>query len=473
MQIEIDQKNLVHKNENKYYWLVLIVSIITYIGLAFTIVGIFIMLGFFVLSLLFHALMMGNIRINAVKLSEKQFPDVFRTAEQLCEQMEIPRVPDIYVMESGGILNAFATRFFGRNMVVLYSDFFELVRRNKEDEVAFVLAHELVHIKRKHVSKLLFIMPAMWMPGLAELYLRACEYTCDRCAAYFIGNTEAAKNSLTILAIGKTLYQDVDQTEYIKQVQNETGFFVWLSEKLSTHPPLPKRINEIEVFFGEKGEDFHDKEGSKKKVWIWVPASILAVGFLGFGAYAAVKLIPVPDLFSDWEAEFEAEGEVPPVIDAVVKGDTKRVAELLDAGEDVNQKDFSALTPLHWAVQDANLEMVEVLLAAGADPNYEDYGGMTPLMYGAERGYTDIVTLLVEKEADPNYENYDGMTSLFYAVFSDNLETVQILLERGADVSKKDMSNMTVLMHAIQMGNRDIVELLKKASLKSEGGSSR
>lgn len=463
MHHEIEPRDLVHKNENKYYWLVLIISIITYVSLAISIIGIFIILGLVAISMLFHALMMAHIRINAVKLSEKQFPDVFMTAKELCVQMEIPAVPDIYVMESGGTLNAFATRFFGRNMVVLYSEFFELVRYNQEEEVAFVLAHELAHIKRKHISKMLFILPAMWIPGLAELYLRACEYTCDRYAAYYIGNNEAAKNSLTIFAIGKTLFHYVDRGEYIKQVKEETGFFVWLSEIFSTHPPLPKRIHEIEVFFGEEEQQFLDKSGSKK-VWLWIPASLLTVGILVMGAYFFIDHIPMLDLFADLEEGIESDGEVPPVIDAVVIGDTQKVTELLDEGEDVNVEDYSGLTPLHWAVQDDNLEMVELLLDAGADPNYEDYNGITPLMSGAERGFNEIVSVLIEAGADPNYVNYEEMTPLFYAVFSDNVQTVQILLEKGADVTQRDISSMTPLMHAIQLGNRDIIDVLKEAS---------
>ena len=254
MNQEIPLQSLVHKNEKKYFWLVLIISLVTYVGLIASIIGIFIILGLFALSLFLHALSLGHIRANAVKLTEKQFPEVYGQVKKLCEAMEIKQVPDVYVMESQGILNAFATRFFGRNMVVLYSEIFELAHHEAKDELAFVIAHELAHIKRNHLTKMMFILPAMWIPGIAELYLRACEYTCDRYAAYYINNREAAKRSLTILAVGKELYQQVNRAEYLEQMNKEKGFFVWLSEMLSTHPPLPKRINEIRHFNGYKGD---------------------------------------------------------------------------------------------------------------------------------------------------------------------------------------------------------------------------
>ena len=139
--------------------------------------------------------------------------------------MELTHVPDIYIVESGGKLNAFATRFFGRNMVVIYSEIFELYKNEGEDELSFVIAHELAHIKRRHISKMMFILPAMWIPGLGELYLRACEYTCDRYAAFYVGNTKAAQNSLTILAVGKGLYHDVNRIAYLDQMMYERGIF--------------------------------------------------------------------------------------------------------------------------------------------------------------------------------------------------------------------------------------------------------
>jgi Zn-dependent protease with chaperone function len=192
--------------------------------------------------------MLANIRTNGVKLSPNQFPTVYKKTEILCEKMGIAIMLDVYVMQSDGVLNAFATRFFGRNMVVLYSEFFELIKQGAEDELAFIIAHELAHIKRRHITKQMLILPAMWIPFLGEAYSRTCEYTCDRFGAYYTGNTEASKNSLMILSIGKDLYQDVNQMEFLEQIDQESGFFVWLSEKISTHPPLPKRVREIDLF---------------------------------------------------------------------------------------------------------------------------------------------------------------------------------------------------------------------------------
>ncbi len=463
--MNVAANELVHKNEKKYFWLVLTISIFTYILLSISIIGIFIALFIACMSLFVTALMIGHIRMNAVKLSEHQFPQVYERTKALCAKMDISYVPDVYVMESSGMLNAFATRFFGKNMVVLYSEIFELIEREADDELDFVIAHELAHIKRKHLSKLLVLLPAMWIPGLAELYLRACEYTCDRYAAYYTEKPEAGANGLTIFAIGKSLYKHVDRQAYLQQVEQEKGFFVWLSEILSTHPPLPKRIREIELFFSEE-KGFTVEKKSVGKAWVMGAGAVLVLGAVVFGAYSLIDRFSFQEMLESAEESFSLMDEPPPMIDAVVKGDRNAVTALIENGEDLNVEDTQGFTPLHWAVQDGNDEMVQLLLEAGADSNYEDYSGMTPLMIAAEYASTETVERLIEAGADSNYQDFSGMSAIFYAVYSDNIDTVQLLIDHGADLEMVDIDSQTALMHAIQFGNRDIVEMLKKSSQK-------
>jgi Zn-dependent protease with chaperone function len=454
-------KDLIYKNETKYFSIVVIISILSYIGLALSIFGIFILLGITLLSLFLHALMIGRIRTNAVKLSPIQFPEVYAKTEELCTKMGIAKVPDIYVMQSGGMLNAFATRFFGRNMVVVYSEIFELMNTNAEDELHFILAHELAHIKRNHLSKMMFILPAMWIPGIAELYLRACEYTCDRYAAYYTGSSKASKNSLTMLAIGKDLYLHVNQAEYLQQLNHEKGFFVWLSEVLSTHPPLPKRINEISLLFGET-EQAHTIQKKSKAVWGFSIVSLLLFGIITGGIYFGINQL---DRLLGPLEEFDEEAveeEIPPLIAAVVNGDTVKVNQMIGQGEEVQQEDLYGYTPLDWAVKAGNPKMVELLLESGADPNYESTYGMTSLMVASVIGDPNMIRMLVEGGADPNYQDSSGMTALMHAMYSSDLETVKVLLELGADPDTEDYQKMNAYMKAIELGEREMAEWLKK-----------
>lgn len=68
-----------------------------------------------------HGLFMGRVRGNGVRVSATQFPEVHRLAGQLAKDMELHPLPAMYMLEAGGLLNAFATRFLGRSFVVIYT----------------------------------------------------------------------------------------------------------------------------------------------------------------------------------------------------------------------------------------------------------------------------------------------------------------------------------------------------------------
>ena len=148
-------------------------------------------------------------------------------------------------MQNGGVLNAFATRFVGRNYVVIYSEIFDLIHEERTDELSFIIAHELGHVKRNHILKRLLLFPSFIVPFLGAAYSRACEYTCDN-----IGNAlspNGSKNGLMILAAGKKSFKKVNMDEYLELAEDETGFWKWFAEKVSSHPNLPKRIENVSL----------------------------------------------------------------------------------------------------------------------------------------------------------------------------------------------------------------------------------
>ncbi len=404
--------------------------------------------------------MIGQIRTNAVKLSPAQFPTIYNKVEELCQKMELKKVPDVYVMQSGGVLNAFATRFFGKNMVVVYSEIFDLIEEGCEEELHFILAHELAHIKRNHLGKMVFILPSMWIPGVAEMYLRACEYTCDRYAAYYSGNLGASKNSLMMMAIGKKVFFRVNQAEYMNQINQEKGFFVWLSEILSTHPPLPKRIHAIQTYFSETEPIILTKKS--KSNWVFGSVALLVFGIFVGGIYYGLEAIESFNPIADIEEEEMEIDDTPPIIQAAINGDMEKVKKLSKDVDDIDVEDYTSYTAMDWSIKAGNAEMVKTLLENGADPNNETSYGMTPLMTAAEKGKPEILKLLHSAGADVDYQDVDGgMTPLIYAALGENEDTVKVLLELGADPNLKDYSNMTPYMHAIDTGNENIAKLLE------------
>jgi Zn-dependent protease with chaperone function len=206
-------------------------------------------------SLLFS----GYIKGNAVRVSERQFPEAFALLKSHSEALGLARVPAMYVMHGHGMLNAFAVRLARRNYIVLYADVLELAYQEGEDAVSFIIGHELGHIKRNHVGflKAFCTWPARWMPFLGNAYSRACEYTCDN-IGFNLCPKGAAKGVL-ILAVGKMLYKKIDVEQLLFDYKSEEGFAVTLAEMLSTHPMLIKRlavINQLKNDHSIQADDF-------------------------------------------------------------------------------------------------------------------------------------------------------------------------------------------------------------------------
>lgn len=233
----------VYPKEKFYLFLMFIISLIIYAVLILSVVGIIYLLIGAIFAFFAHGIFIGSVRGNSVRVSNNQFPEVYKMAKELSQKIGFKEVPSIYIMQSGGMLNAFATKFLGRNFVIIYSDVLELAYKEGEAAVAFIIAHELAHIKRKHLIWRSLFYPAMLVPFLGSAYSRACEYTSDLIATQLVPN--GAIQGLTVLATGKRLYQKLNILEIINQSEEEKGFWIWLSEKLSSHPNLIKRINKI------------------------------------------------------------------------------------------------------------------------------------------------------------------------------------------------------------------------------------
>jgi len=420
---ESDLKNrLVHRKENVYFIITLLFSILVYVVLVFSIIGIAIILGFMLISYFFHALSMASIRRNGVQLSEQQFPDIYQKAVNLAKDMELEKVPAIYIMESMGVLNAFASRFFGKNMVVVYSEIFDLVEDNREKELMFVLAHEFAHLKRRHVLVHLLLLPSMFIPFLGNSYLRACEYTCDRYATYYVGNMDAAKEALSMLAIGKRLSAKVNEEAYVEQLSEESGFFAWVSEKLSTHPDLPKRMNALDHWANPEQYPLHREK--KTGIILGIIVSIvLVVFFTGAATLLLENSTALPTLsdsylLEDDEYMYEEEPfDYPPIIEAFTDGDMGLLQQLVDEGEDINEKDSEGFTALQYAVIWGDTEATQWLIENGADVNTMDSWGSTPLMNAVYSDVgVDINELLIENGADKTLTDSDGKTAYDYAV---------------------------------------------------------
>ncbi|WP_088070551.1 M48 family metallopeptidase [Gottfriedia luciferensis] len=462
-------KALVNRKETIYFILLLITSIPLYLLLILSGVGLIVLGILVILPIIAHLVFTAHIRVNGVKITERQFPEVYFRTREISKDMGFYFLPDVYVIQSGGLLNAFATRFFGRNMVVLYSDLFEEIETNPTI-VDFVIAHELAHIKRNHIMKQALVLPANWIPFLGSAYSRACEYTSDRMASHYINNFEASTQALTMLAVGRKYFQTIDQHEYMLNSSREKGFVIWLSEKFMSHPTLPKRIDALYRFHNI--ENTVEFKTPKRVYGIAAILIVLSVGALiGIGALAD-KAIPMAKSFVDG---YEAESEMPkdtPLTAAVLDNDIEKVKKLIKDGADVNELNGDSESPLFTTTylndDHIDLNMLKLLLDSGADPSIGDQDDWTVLHAAVSMGDKDAIDLLLKYGANINQQDIYGETPIFETTYEvDDVKTFQYLVDKGADLTIKNADGMTVNEVAKDNGAKKILKWFdNKSELK-------
>lgn len=216
-------------------------SLLLWIAAAVSIIGIIYaaLLGLF--FFVAHAAFVAHVRGNGVRLAPDQFPELHAAVERLSQRMNLSPAPEAYLMQAGGMLNAFASKFLRSNIVVLFSD---LLDACGEDYAArdMIIAHELGHIKAGHLRWTWFLLPGSLVPFLGTALSRAREYTCDRYGMAGAGRRDSALLGLTILAVGGSHGPHVNREAMAKQREQLNTGWMRIGEWLSTHPPLVSRM---------------------------------------------------------------------------------------------------------------------------------------------------------------------------------------------------------------------------------------
>jgi Zn-dependent protease with chaperone function len=215
-----------------------LLAVVTIIGLVYAV-----MIGVFLFVM--HLALVARVRGNGVRIGPTQFPEIHAAVERLAQRIGMKTVPEAYLIQGGGVLNAFATRFGRSDMVILYTDLLEACG---DDHGArdMIIAHELGHLACGHVRWNFAIAPAMLVPFLSGALSRAREYTCDRYGRAGAGSAESAVLGMTLLAAGGRFGRQLDRRTLMTQRAALNTGWMTIGEWLSTHPPIVKRIAQLD-----------------------------------------------------------------------------------------------------------------------------------------------------------------------------------------------------------------------------------
>ena len=184
-----------------------------------------------------RAIMYAQLRASSVQMSPTQFPEGYRMVVEAAQEFGLRRVPDAYVVLGNGQINAFASGHGFRRFVAVYSDLFEIGGQARDPEaLRFIIGHEVGHLAAGHVSyiRLIFSRLVAYVPLLGQAFSRAQEYTADNHGYAYA--PEGVPGAMGVLSGGKYLGAEVNTHALADRATREKGFWLHLSNWLSSHP---------------------------------------------------------------------------------------------------------------------------------------------------------------------------------------------------------------------------------------------
>lgn len=244
----IDVGALRHPKEKTYGMGVNLVGGLTYASFALFTLGAG-PLGMFLMSWLSEQFFRASVFGNAVKVSEKQYPQIHQMVLKGVADFGLAKVPDTFVFNADGMVNAFAVKFLKKKYVLLTAPSVELLlERGHPLELAAVVGHELGHHAAGHTGywKGQFsFWTNMFLPTLASAYSRACEHTCDRLGAAFAGEPKAMQTALVAIASGSRA-APLNLEAFVAQEAEVPQLVAFLQEILSSHPRTTLRVRALQ-----------------------------------------------------------------------------------------------------------------------------------------------------------------------------------------------------------------------------------
>ena len=192
----------------------------------------------------YRQLTRAGIRGSAVRLSRRQFPDIYAVKDDFARRLGLKRDPEIYLMSGNGVLNAFAASTFGYDFVVIHSELFSNTYDRNKDALAFIVGHELGHLRLGH-TRLWYQLSTAYVdriPLLAGFLSRAREFSCDRHGAYLVPQGE---EGLVLLTAGRYVYKQVDVDELLEQARRFRGFWPVVAQLPQSHPFAVRRVRAL------------------------------------------------------------------------------------------------------------------------------------------------------------------------------------------------------------------------------------
>jgi len=187
-------------------------------------------------------------------ITPQQTPELAELVERGVDRIQ-PGAVDVYLLASRE-MNAYTFGLGSPKVVVLYSALFQTM---DEDEILFILGHELAHVALGHtwlnslVGGMAGIPSSISVTAVLTIaflwWNRACEYSADRGGLLACEKPEKAISALVKLAAGPQAKDQRSLAQAYQQIDAEDDTLMGsLNEALATHPMLIRRIERLREY---------------------------------------------------------------------------------------------------------------------------------------------------------------------------------------------------------------------------------
>ncbi len=217
--------------------------------------------GFFILGIAFtwaYFMFSGKNNLGRLKkVSPNAEPELWHLVNQTIQKWQLSEI-DIYLNPTSRI-NASASDF-GKDFIVLNQGLLQAIQN--EDQIKFVIGHELGHIGLNHswLSVIAYQADNAFAGTVISFlfrfillrYSRMKELSADRIGLLSCGNLKAALQSIAILEISKINPQVREVEKVVEHLKSrKASLSENFSEAFSTHPDTFERVEEL-IKFSEK-----------------------------------------------------------------------------------------------------------------------------------------------------------------------------------------------------------------------------
>lgn len=228
------------------------------LSLVSLILGVGAIIGLIAMTLFMMFKMYANQISYGIRVSEKNFPEIYEKVREYSRVLGLKKEPEVYVRQQNGTLNAMTYWVPNKGIIQLNAEIVDAAYMEHKDfdTVYFTMAHEFGHYYLHHVqlqytiwSTMIVFIPLIGPALFTNLLSRAREYSADRVAQALTGG-KGQMGCMMLLMAGRHAYKYMNEEEYVNIVAERKynvveRFSRFAVNLLANHPIMPFRIRAL------------------------------------------------------------------------------------------------------------------------------------------------------------------------------------------------------------------------------------